>query len=299
MPLNSLCLAGLPVRPWCISLRPPRETGGPAWLATPSQGKQSAPEEAPAAASEADVASARCAGSGGDKAAVDEGALGRRPLQESCGKDDRKERDAPHTEQASSASESLCAGAPDLAFLPEMMQHWGTRSVPEKSIHRLCRWRGGQRLSDQNTPEPIQGRRSPPQTSLRAPQVPPFHITTSLQAWPQLQAERTLCERERKKQKGLKYCKNHSSSPRWGREEMGAGAQSLQSARRGSCRHCGLPAHAWAPQTRMAALCSPAALAPFSHTVKPCRDSLGSHGNITLWQLHSRSSQAKVQPSFH
>lgn len=63
-------------------------------------------------ASEADVASARCAGSGGDKAAVDEGALGRRPLQESRGKDDRKERDAPHTEQASSASEKpLCWGS--------------------------------------------------------------------------------------------------------------------------------------------------------------------------------------------
>lgn len=133
----------------------------PAWP-LPARANNPAPEETPAAASKADVASARCAGSGRDKAAVDEGALGRRPLQESRGKDDRKERDAPHTEQASSASESLCAGAPDLAFLPEMMQHWGTRSVPEKTIHRLCRWQCSQRISDQNTPEPIQAQRASP-----------------------------------------------------------------------------------------------------------------------------------------
>lgn len=88
----------------------------------PAGGNSPAPEETPAAASKADVASARCAGSSGDKAAV-EGALGRRPLQESRAKDDRKERDVLHTERASSASESLCAGAPDLALLPEMMQH--------------------------------------------------------------------------------------------------------------------------------------------------------------------------------
>lgn len=91
--------------------------------ATPRRGKQPSSRGDSSSASKADVASARCAGSGGEKAAVDEGALGQRPLQESHGKDDRKERDAPHTEQASSASESLCAGAPDLAFLPEMMQH--------------------------------------------------------------------------------------------------------------------------------------------------------------------------------
>lgn len=112
---------GLAVRPSYIYLRPPRDEA--ACPATPRRGKQPSFRGDSSSASKADVASARCAGSGREKAAVDEGALGRRPLQESHGKDDRKERDAPHTEQASSASESLCAGAPDLAFLPEMMQH--------------------------------------------------------------------------------------------------------------------------------------------------------------------------------
>lgn len=112
---------GLAVRPLYIYFRPPRDKA--ACPATPRRGKQPGLRAGSGSASKADVASARCAGSGREKAAVDEGALGRRLLQESHGKDDRKERDAPHTEQASSASESLCAGAPDLAFLPEMMQH--------------------------------------------------------------------------------------------------------------------------------------------------------------------------------
>lgn len=71
----------------------------------------------------------------GDKATIYCGVPRARPLQECRGKDDRKERGASHTEQASSPSESLCAGAPGLAFLPEMMQHWGTGAAPEQTIH--------------------------------------------------------------------------------------------------------------------------------------------------------------------
>lgn len=112
---------GLAARPLSLYFRPPRdEAAGPA---TPRRAQQPGLTGGSGSAPSTDIASARCAGSGREKAAAGEGALGRRPLQESHGKDDRKERDAPHTEQASSASESLCAGAPDLAFLPEMMQH--------------------------------------------------------------------------------------------------------------------------------------------------------------------------------
>lgn len=64
---------GLAVRPLYIYLGPPRDKA--ACPATPRRGEQPSCRGDSGSASKADVASARCAGSGGEKAAVDEGAV--------------------------------------------------------------------------------------------------------------------------------------------------------------------------------------------------------------------------------
>lgn len=106
---------------------------------------------------------------GGYKAAIYGGLPRAGPLQERHGKADRKERAASHTEQASSASESLCAGAPGLACLPEMMQHRGTGAAPEKTIPRRGRWQRGRRSPDRDAPGPS------PSPGLPRLRSPPFH----------------------------------------------------------------------------------------------------------------------------
>lgn len=175
--------------------------------------------------------------------------------------------------------------------------------MPEKTIHRLCRWQRSQRISDLNMPELIQARQIPP--LLRPPSVPPgtLHFTLPPRSWHDhgFRQNEGPYDSEKEVKGGFKSPAKITARPLicW-REETGERLSSKPQISQAGI----LPS----PRLASARLSS-----PNTYSSSPLAGSLGpalTHQETTQgqpgqpWQHHtarqlwSRGSQAKLQPCF-